>query len=44
MADRVIFQVFEAHFEWLAFVESRSQRSRNTVLCADDVGAFAFEV
>ena len=44
MADRTVFQVFEADIERLAFVESQSERSGDTILCAADIGDFIAEV
>ena len=44
MADRVIFQVFEADIERLVFVEPQSERSGDTVLFVDDVGTTVLEI
>ena len=44
VADRVVFQVFEAHLERVAFVESQSKRSRDTVLSVNDAGTLVVEI
>ena len=44
LADRVIFQVCEAHDERNSFAESQSKRRGNPVLCPDDGGDFDAEV
>jgi hypothetical protein len=44
VADRVIFQVFEANLKRVAFVQSFGKWSRDTILFIDDVGTIALEV
>ena len=43
MADRVIFQVFEADFDGAAFVQSLAKRGGDTVLFVDDAGIVIIE-
>lgn len=43
VADRVIFQVFEADFDGAAFVQSLAKRGGDTVLFVDDAGIVIIE-
>ncbi len=43
VADRVIFQVFEADVEGFAFIQSLAKRSGDPILFVDDTGTFVIE-